>query len=65
MTKSFNKESSEITQPKAQGAFQAMLYATGLREQDMGKTRWESPACSSKKTRATCVFCNSEKASFN
>lgn len=32
-----NKFSSTITQPKSQGASQAMLYATGLREQDMGK----------------------------
>ncbi len=32
-----NKYSSEITQPKAQGASQAMLYATGLREEDMSK----------------------------
>ncbi len=32
-----NKYSSQITQPKAQGASQAMLYATGLREQDMAK----------------------------
>ena len=32
-----NKYSSQITQPKSQGASQAMLYATGLREQDMAK----------------------------
>lgn len=38
MTKKLlNKYSSEITQPKAQGASQAMLYATGLTEQDMSK----------------------------
>ena len=37
MTKLLNKYSSEITQPKAQGASQAMLYAIGLREQDMAK----------------------------
>jgi dihydroxy-acid dehydratase len=37
MAKSLNKYSSEITQPKAQGASQAMLYATGLSEEDMGK----------------------------
>ena len=36
-TKTLNKYSSQITQPKAQGASQAMLYATGLREQDMAK----------------------------
>src|SRR3954453_9989404 len=32
-----NKYSSRITQPKSQGASQAMLYATGLVEQDMDK----------------------------
>ena len=36
-TKVLNKYSSQITQPKAQGASQAMLYATGLREPDMAK----------------------------
>ena len=38
MTKLLNKYSSEITQPKSQGASQAMLYATGFTEQDMNKT---------------------------
>jgi dihydroxy-acid dehydratase len=37
MARSLNKYSSEITQSKAQGASQAMLYATGLREDDMAK----------------------------
>jgi dihydroxy-acid dehydratase len=37
MEKSLNRYSSKITQPKAQGASQAMLYATGLGEQDMAK----------------------------
>lgn len=32
-----NKFSARITQPKSQGASQAMLYATGLREEDMSK----------------------------
>ncbi|KAI9928193.1 hypothetical protein ASPWEDRAFT_170809 [Aspergillus wentii DTO 134E9] len=32
-----NKVSSKITQPKSQGASQAMLYATGLQEDDMNK----------------------------
>src|SRR5947209_7990448 len=36
-TRTLNKYSSQITQPKAQGASQAMLYATGLTEQDMAK----------------------------
>src|SRR5271170_853539 len=37
MTRKLNKYSSKITQPKSQGASQAMLYATGLSEQDMMK----------------------------
>eukprot|EP00128_Syssomonas_multiformis_P000396 Colp12_sorted_trinity150504_noHs@436 len=32
-----NKYSRTITQPKSQGASQAMLYATGLKEEDMSK----------------------------
>lgn len=32
-----NKYSGHITQPKSQGASQAMLYATGLTEADMSK----------------------------
>ncbi len=36
-SKTLNKYSSQITQPKSQGASQAMLYATGLTEQDMAK----------------------------
>jgi dihydroxy-acid dehydratase len=36
MTK-LNKFSSHITQPKSQGASQAMLYATGMTEADMSK----------------------------
>lgn len=34
-----NKYSSRITQPKSQGASQAMLYATGLEEKDMAKAQ--------------------------
>jgi dihydroxy-acid dehydratase len=34
-----NKVSSTITQPKSQGASQAMLYATGLSESDMNKAQ--------------------------
>lgn len=33
----YNKYSRHITQPKSQGASQAMLYATGLTEDDMNK----------------------------
>ncbi|QLI67400.1 uncharacterized protein G6M90_00g045470 [Metarhizium brunneum] len=34
-----NRISSSITQPKSQGASQAMLYATGLSEDDMNKAQ--------------------------
>ncbi|MGB7327513.1 MAG: dihydroxy-acid dehydratase [Rubripirellula sp.] len=37
MNQSLNKYSSKITQPKSQGASQAMLYATGLTSEDMNK----------------------------
>lgn len=37
MSDPLNKISSRITQPKAQGASQAMLYATGMDEEDMNK----------------------------
>lgn len=34
-----NKYSSQITQPKSQGASQAMLYATGMSEADMNRAQ--------------------------
>ncbi len=34
-----NKTSSRITQPKSQGASQAMLYATGMKPEDMNKAQ--------------------------
>ncbi len=37
MTAPLNKYSSHITQPKSQGASQAMLYATGLSQADLQK----------------------------
>ena len=37
MPERLNKFSGQITQPKSQGASQAMLFATGLTEQDMEK----------------------------
>jgi len=36
-TEQLNKYSSRITQPRSQGASQAMLYACGLTEDDMNK----------------------------
>ena len=39
MSNSLNKYSSRITQPKSQGASQAMLYATGLQPEDMNKAQ--------------------------
>ena len=37
MNQSLNKYSQHITQPKSQGASQAMLYATGMTPEDMDK----------------------------
>jgi dihydroxy-acid dehydratase len=37
MARQLNRHSSHITQPKSQGASQAMLYATGLSEDDLQK----------------------------
>ncbi len=39
MSQKLNKYSARITQVKSQGASQAMLYATGLREADMEKAQ--------------------------
>ncbi|MGI9647716.1 MAG: dihydroxy-acid dehydratase [Acidimicrobiia bacterium] len=39
MTSPLNRYSSRITQPKSQGASQAMLYATGLQPADMNKAQ--------------------------
>jgi dihydroxy-acid dehydratase len=39
MSRILNKYSSRITQPKAQGASQAMLYGTGLTDEDMQKAQ--------------------------
>ena len=34
-----NKYSSKITQPRVQGASQAMLYGTGMTDEDMNKAQ--------------------------
>ena len=39
MSSPLNKTSRNITQPKSQGASQAMLYATGMSEEDMNKAQ--------------------------
>ncbi len=39
MAQKLNKISERITQPRAQGASQAMLYATGMTEADMAKAQ--------------------------
>ncbi len=39
MAKPINRTSKRITQPKSQGASQAMLYAVGLTEKDMAKAQ--------------------------
>lgn len=50
--KPLNKHSATITQPKSQGAGQAMLYGTGLTREDMSKPQvgiasvwWEGNTC--------------------
>jgi dihydroxy-acid dehydratase len=52
MTKKLNRISSRITEPKSQGASQAMLYGTGLKDADMAKAEvgiasvwWEGNTC--------------------
>ncbi len=52
MADKINRFSARITQPKSQGASQAMLYGTGLGEQDMAKAEvgiasvwWEGNTC--------------------
>jgi len=52
MSEKLNKYSSRITQPKSQGASQAMLYGTGLQHEDMAKAEvgissvwWEGNTC--------------------
>ena len=39
MSRKLNRTSQRITQPKSQGASQAMLYATGLSEEDLDKAQ--------------------------
>jgi dihydroxy-acid dehydratase len=39
MSEALNRISSRITQPRSQGASQAMLYATGLKREDMDKAQ--------------------------
>ncbi len=39
MIKPLNRYSSRITQPKSQGASQAMLYGTGMTREDMDKAQ--------------------------
>jgi dihydroxy-acid dehydratase len=39
MAREINRFSARITQPKSQGASQAMLYATGMTEKDMAKAQ--------------------------
>ena len=39
MANKLNRVSARITEPKSQGASQAMLYATGLTPDDMSKAQ--------------------------
>ena len=52
MSDPINRYSSRVTQPRSQGASQAMLYATGMTEADMDKAQigvasiwWEGNPC--------------------
>jgi dihydroxy-acid dehydratase len=52
MTKKLNRYSARITEPRSQGASQAMLYGTGLSPEDMAKAEvgissvwWEGNTC--------------------
>ena len=52
MSEKLNKVSSRITQPRSQGASQAMLYGTGMTREDMDKAQvgiasmwWEGNPC--------------------
>jgi dihydroxy-acid dehydratase len=52
MSDKLNRFSSRITEPRSQGASQAMLYGTGLKSEDMGKAEvgissvwWEGNTC--------------------
>ena len=52
MTKKLNRYSARITEPRSQGASQAMLYGTGLKPEDMDKAEvgissvwWEGNTC--------------------
>ena len=45
MSKKLNRTSERITQPKSQGASQAMLYATGLSEADLDKAQVGIASC--------------------
>jgi dihydroxy-acid dehydratase len=52
MSRKLNRFSSRITEPKSQGASQAMLYGTGLTDADMAKAQvgissvwWEGNTC--------------------
>ncbi len=52
MTKKLNRYSARITEPRSQGASQAMLYGTGLSREDMAKAEvgissvwWEGNTC--------------------
>ena len=52
MSEKLNRFSARITEPRSQGASQAMLYGTGLTTEDMGKAQvgissvwWEGNTC--------------------
>ena len=55
--KGLNKISRTVTQPKSQGASQAMLYATGLTKQDLDKPQvWQGLDCAAEQA-GQCNIC--------
>ena len=54
--KELNKHSKTITQDESQPASQAMLYAVGLKEEDMAKAQVGIVSLVMKVTHATCIL---------
>ena len=55
MNNQLNKYSARITQPKSQGASQAMLYGTGLTYEDMQKAQVGIASMWYEATHAICI----------
>ena len=55
MTRKLNRYSAHITQPKSQGASQAMLYGTGLSEADLDKAQVGIASVCTKAIPVICI----------